>query len=214
MADFKSKKLNMDIFFKEIGEKIKEAVKNDFPIMRKKFENEKPYAAVFHTDSDCITLSLIVNTYESLEKTDTKYAKNGDDETTKWFPDEWGYWSDWNGSGLVKISEELYEKYSSITPGYTPGLTVDQKKALFNQGMILHEESRFTELFFETVTSTFLELIQSNVFDFDAEEITYFISMSDDDRVEEIENNSAKVLNSKKVYKKFLNRFDGVELEN
>jgi hypothetical protein len=56
------------------------------------------------------------------------------------------------------------------------------------------------------VTSVFLELIQANVFGFDPDEVTYFISISDDDRAEEIENNSAKVLNSKKVYEEFLKR--------
>jgi len=199
----------METFFKEIKEKIIEAVKNDFPKMRKKLKKKSPYAVAFVTDSDCVTLWLGVNTYEYLKKTDAKYAKDGDDDATKWFPDEWGY-SDSDDSGLVKISAELSEKMSSIyrqVRNQAPDLTHDQKVALIG-------EYRFTELFFETVTSAFQELIQSNVFGFNLDEVTYFISMSDDDRAEEIENNSAKVLNSKKVYKEFLKRFDDIELEN
>lgn len=36
----------------------------------------------------------------------------------------------------------------------------------------------------------------------------YYISMSDDEKIYEIENDSAKVLNSKKLYTQFLRRND------
>ena len=215
-------KINLEIFFKEIGEKIVEAVKNDFPMMRKEFKKEKPYAVAFETDSDCITLSLIVNTYEFLKKTDPRYVKKGYSEA-KWSPGEWGYSTDWKGSGLVEISAELSKKMSSISDqvaNQVPDLIETLRKQAaagedttqaWTQYVALIEEYRFTELFFETVTAAFLELIQTNVFGFDPDEVTYFISMSDDDRAEEIENNSAKVLNSEKVYEEFLKRFDGIE---
>jgi hypothetical protein len=216
-------KENLEKFFKEIKEKIIEAVKDEFPKMRKEFANEKPYAIAFETDSDCVTLSLIVNTYEFLEKKDTEYAKlfeDDYDDSTKWFPGDWGYW-DGNNSGLVKIADELFEKVSSIwnqvhnqNPHLNPrpDLTDDQIVALHEQTGPIIGEYRFFELFFETVTSVFLELIQSGIFGFNPDEVTYFITMSDDDRAEEIENNSAKVLNSEKVYKEFLKRCEGVEL--
>jgi hypothetical protein len=203
--------INLEIFFKEIGEKIKEGIKNHYPIMRKRFENEKPYAVVFETDSECMTLSLIVNTYEHLEKTDAKYG-HGDGDTTKWFPGEWGYWDDPINSGLSEISDELYKKLKSIwdiAHGQVKKQALDiTNEQEFELAEPLIEEYRFTEHFLETVTVVFLELIQSNVFCFDTDEVTYFISMSDDDRAEEIENNSARVLNSKAVYEKFLKRFD------
>ena len=60
--------------------------------------------------------------------------------------------------------------------------------------------------FFEAVTSAFQRLIQLKVFGQDLEEVTYFISISDDERTYEIENFSAKLLNSENIYKKFLER--------
>jgi hypothetical protein len=137
---------NLEIFFKEIGEKIKESVKNDFPKMRKEFENENPYAVAFETDSDCITLSLLLNTYECLEKRDAYYAKlfaeEGHDDTSKWFPGEWGY-SDGNDSGLVKLCDELYEKVSSIwtqVDEQAPHLKPTQNLT-HNQLVALHEQA-------------------------------------------------------------------------
>ena len=91
------------------------------------------------------------------------------------------------------ISDELYKKRNSMY-----GLP------FFSRAI---KEYRFTRLFLETVTSVFKELIQSNVFGFEPDEVTYFITMSDDNRTKKIENNSAKALNSKKVYKEFLKRY-------
>ncbi|MCL2156855.1 MAG: DUF4303 domain-containing protein [Methanobrevibacter sp.] len=198
----------METFFQEVKEKIIEAVTNQFPKMREEFEDEKPYAVAFETDSDCITLWLGVNTHEFLKKKDAKYGNEGYDPNTKWNPSEWGY-SD-GDSQLARLSDELYENKSSIydqiskqNPNQTPDETYEQFVALI-------EESRLTELFFETVTAAFQELIEANVFGFNHDEVTYFITMSDDNRAEEIENNSAKKLNSKKIYEEFLNRYKGV----
>ena len=193
-------KINLETFFKEIGEKIKEAVKNDFPIMRKEFGNEKPYAVAFVTDSDFTTLLLWINTCEFLEKADAEYAEDGDDYTTKWNPDEWGYLDE--SSQFVKISDELYDKKISLID-YIESQSDNLSYAQLGN---LIEDSGFPRLFLETVTLVFQELINSNVFGFNNEEITYFITMNDDKRAVEIENNSAKAFNSQKVYEEFLKR--------
>ena len=207
-------KIDLENFFKKIGEKIKEGVKNHYPIMQKRFENEKPYVIAFETDSDCMTLSFMVNTYEYLEKKDAEYAKKGYGET-KWITADWGYWDDAINSGMQEISDELYKKLSSIwdqvhdqVRKQSPDLSKEQE---YEQAEPLIEEYKFTELFLQMVTSVFLELIQSNVFGFDSDEVIYYITMSDDDRADEIENNSAKVLNSKKVYEEFLRHFESIE---
>ena len=191
---------NLEMFFKEIKRKIIEAVKNDFPEIRKKTGKEKPYAAAFVTDSDYVTLRLGVNTYEFLEKADAKYTEVGDDYTTKWNPDEWGYTD--GDSQIARIGVELSNEMGSIInqiKSQTDNLSYDQFQNLI-------EESGFPGLFLETVTSAFQELIQANVFGFNHEEITYFITMTDDEKAEEIENNSARVLNSNKLYEEFLKR--------
>jgi hypothetical protein len=196
----------METFFKEIKEKIIEAVKKDFPKIKEEFGNEKPYVVAFETDHDYITLWLGVNTHEYLEKRDAYYAElfaekdYVEDDNTKWNPSEWGY-SDGNGH-LAKISVELSDKMGSITDH----IMSQEDNLSFDEFSNRIEDSGFPRLFIETVTSAFQELIQANVFGFDSDEITYFISMGDDDRAEEIENNSAKILNSKKVYEEFLKR--------
>ena len=194
----------MEFFFNEIKKRIKEAVEKEFPRIKKELGKEKVYAVAFVTDSDCVTLWLGVNTYEFLEKKDAEYAAKGYGET-KWFPSEWGY-SDGN-SQISRIGVELSEKMGSVISHIKSHADNLSYKQLYD----LIENSGFSKLFIETVTSAFLELIQSNVFGFNPDEVTYFISMSDDNRTVEIENNSANVLNSQKVYKEFKKRFEGIE---
>ena len=100
----------------------------------KEFANEKPYAVAFTTDSDCITLSLVLNTYEYLEK--TGLAKDD-----KWYPDEWGY--SVGSYQFDNIAQELYQKYSSLFDQITnqnPDLT-------FEEVGDLYAEYHFKELF-------------------------------------------------------------------
>lgn len=187
-------------FFKNLEHNIEQAVKKDMKKILKETGNEKIYAVALVTDSDCITLYLAVNTYEFMEKHDKEYLidmdlseediknlKEGSASLTQWLPDEWGY-SDDDNSELAKISELLYENSESDE--------YDDEE---------YEENQ--KLFFETVTSAFKHLIEEKVFGEYSEKITYFISMSDDDRAEAIENNSAKLLNSPNIYETFLNRY-------
>lgn len=188
----------MEAFFRELANQIEEGVKKAVKEILKETGGEKIYAAALVTDSDCITLYLALNTYEYMKKRDEKYiemlqddlseekiknVREGRDSLTKWIPDEWGY-SDGRDSELVKISELLYAKEESDPEEY----------------------EKHIDLFFETVTSAFKNLIELKIFGEDSEKITYFISMSDDERTPEIENYSAKLLNSENVYKDFLNR--------
>lgn len=189
----------MNLFFKNLKYKIEQAVKKDMQKILKETGNEKIYAVALVTDSDCITLYLAVNTYEFMEKNDKEYSidmdlseediknlKEGSASLTQWIPDEWGY-SDDNNSELVKISKLLYENIESED--------FDDEE---------YEENQ--KLFLETVTSAFKHLIEEKVFGKYSEQITYFISMSDDDRAEEIENDSARLLNPSNIYETFLNR--------
>ena len=58
----------MEAFFKEIGMKIREAVKEDVKKILKEVGDEQIYAAALVTDSDCITLYVALNTYEYMKK--------------------------------------------------------------------------------------------------------------------------------------------------
>lgn len=188
----------MQTFFKDIANRIEEAVKKDVKGILKEIGEEKVYGIALVTDSDCITLYLALNTYENMKKRDAKYiemfhdnlpneqirnVKDGKTSFVKWVPDEWGY-SDGQNSELSKISGLLYDKEESNSDEY----------------------AKHNDLFFEAVASAFKNLIEANVFGENMEGVTYFISMTDDDRAIAIENASAKLLNPENVYNDFLNR--------
>ncbi len=188
----------MKQFFEKISSEIVEAVKNDAKKILKKVRKEQIYAAALVTDSDCITLYLAVNTYEKMREKDLKYLKEfGDDldeeevegikngtlSMTKWIPDEWAY-SDGKGSKLNNVSKQLYAKEEENSAVYAYNIA----------------------LFLEAVTDAWKTLIKDKVFGEKTDDITYFISMNDDDRTEAIENHSASQLNRKEIYEAFLKR--------
>lgn len=185
----------MELFFKELGEKIEQAVEKDVKKILKKIGKEKIYSVALVTDSDCITLFLAINTYEYMKKEDARNLKENSDwyskeeiekikdgsiSLSKWIPDEWGY-SDGKHSELNKVSKLLFEKEAADSEEY----------------------AKHKDLFFETVTSAFKHLIEAKVFGENSDEITYFISMSDDERTPDLQDYSAKLLNSESVYEKF-----------
>ena len=190
----------MKQFFEKISLEIVEAVKKDAKKILKEVRNEQIYAAALVTDSDCITLYLAVNTYEQMREKDLKYLKlfgddldeeeieginNGTLSMTKWIPDEWAY-SDGKESKLNNVSKQLYAKEEENSAVYA------ENKALF----------------LEAVTDAWKTLTKDKVFGEKMEDITYFVSMNDDNRTEAIENYSASQLNRKEIYEAFLKRYE------
>ena len=102
---------------------------------------------------------------------------DGSDEC-RWHPDEWGY-SDGHGSELVKLSAMLWENYSNF-PGEA--------------------------FFFNALISAMKRLKESCHLKERADEITFFVSISDDERAENLEDLSAKQLNPPALASAFLNR--------
>ena len=195
----------MELFFKNLANSIEQAVKKDIEKILKEVGNERIYSVALVTDSDCITLYMAINTYEYMQKKDEQYKSNKQymkmlkkslskekmksilDSTvslTKWIPDEWGY-STGKGSNLVDISKILCEKEEALST---------------------EERLQYRELFFEYVTFALKNLIELDIFGSNSEEITFFISVSDDENLTEIENYSAKLLNSSRLYEQFLKR--------
>ena len=204
----------MKDFFEGLIPKIQEAVINDFQDIQKQVGSEKIYAAVLATDSDCITLGLWVNTIEQMEKKDIEYGyndfdaylksferynlsdekmekiKNGPPPTTKWTPDEWAY-SSTKAGGTVDISKLLFDKNRTLYDEAN-GSATDE----------IYDE--FYSLFIETATTAFRNLVQANAFGLVPEDVTYFLYMTDDDRVNDIVKDSANVLNATRVCEEFL----------
>ena len=100
------------------------------------------------------------------------------DDESKWHPDEWGY-SDGHGSELVKLSKSLWENHATL-PGEA--------------------------FFFSAMISAMAQVKGSGIFGEGTEEITFFISISDDEDAENLEDASAMTLNNPELAAAFLNR--------
>ena len=100
------------------------------------------------------------------------------DDECKWHPDEWGY-SDGHDSELVKLSKSLWENHNTL-PGEA--------------------------FFFSAMVSAMAQVKDSEILGEHSEEITWFISISDDDDAENLEDSSAMTLNSPELAAVFLNR--------
>ncbi|WP_304647624.1 DUF4303 domain-containing protein, partial [uncultured Duncaniella sp.] len=92
--------------------------------------------------------------------------------------DEWGY-SDGHDSELVKLSKTLWENHNTL-PGEA--------------------------FFFSAMISAMAQVKDSGIFGEGTEEITFFISISDDEDAENLEDASAMTLNSPELAAAFLNR--------
>lgn len=100
------------------------------------------------------------------------------DDACKWHPDEWGY-SDGHGSELVKLSRLLWENHNNF-PGEA--------------------------FFIDALITAMKQLKETGIFGERTDEITFFVSMSDDEEAENLEDFSAKQLNSFELADEFLNR--------
>ena len=100
------------------------------------------------------------------------------DDECKWHPDEWGY-SDGHDSELVKLSKSLWENHNTL-PGEA--------------------------FFFSAMISAMKQVKDSRIFGVRTDEITLFISISDDEDTENLEDSSAMTLNSPELATAFLNR--------
>ena len=195
----------MEPFFLDLQPAIEKAVLHEMEKIRMEIGNEHIYSAALVTDSDCITLFLAVNTEEALARRDeadrtperlaelrkywseelVRQVADGSFSLNRYIPDEWGY-SDGTDSELNQTSRQLYDLEASFS---------DTDDDAYDD---VHEQ--FQEQFLETVTLVFEALRAEGVFD---PETFCFIWMSDDDQTPDIENDSARRLNTPEQYEQF-----------
>jgi len=174
----------VDQFYKDLVEKIRDAAEKDIQKIMGETGGEKIYAAALVTDSDCVTLFLAVNTLEYLKD------NGGLESEDRWLPDEWGY-SDENDSELSKLSRLLFE----------------HDRAISSDGYTDEEWEQNRRQFFEAAVAAFVRLKAENVFGERTKEVTCFVSISDDDRAEDVENWSAQLLNTPELASAFVDRY-------
>lgn len=191
----------MEQFFLDLQPAIENAVRHAMEKIRLEIGKERIYSAALVTDSDCVTLFLAVNTEEALARRDesdrtperlaelreywseelVSRVANGSFSLNRYVPDEWDY-SDGTDSELNQVSRRLCE----------------QEEALSDTDDDAYDE--FREQFLETVALAFETLRTEGVF---GSEIICFISMSDDELAMEIEDDSARRLNTSEQYEQF-----------
>lgn len=191
----------MEQFFLDLQPAIENAVRHAMEKIRLEIGKERIYSAALVTDSDCVTLFLAVNTEEALARRDesdrtperlaelreywseelVSRVADGSFSLNRYVPDEWDY-SDGTDSELNQVSRRLCE----------------QEEALSDTDDDAYDE--FREQFLETVALAFETLRTEGVF---GSEIICFISMSDDDLAAEIEDDSARRLNTSEQYEQF-----------
>lgn len=109
---------------------------------------------------------------------------DGASKSTKWIPSEWAYGNNsLNNSVINTVNVSLCKARETL----------------------VGDESDFRKRIQEIMISSLLEL--KKIYDTKNEDVTYFISMSDDVSMKKVERESAKILNSKDVFNSFIKDF-------
>ncbi|WP_261822112.1 DUF4303 domain-containing protein [Pragia fontium] len=181
----------MKDFFDRLEKELISTIRVDFNKLTELIKGECLYAVSLVTDSCFDSIYLGLSTEESLLRKIDKYQEKREvsekmKSYLRWTPAEWGYDnSDIPNSLLPKVSNILRDKKMEVT-------------------------SEFESMFYEVLEKVMRTLYQDGLFSNNiiSSQLTLFISISDDDRALEIENDSARILNSLDVYEKFIKRFE------
>lgn len=151
--------------------------------------DEHFYAFALYTDEYAETLESSAN---SIEQYEAKLRKTGETDEMqiagyKWATAEWAYEA-WNADLFTKVYREL-ENYRKTLP--------DSEVAYASYKNSVHE----------CMIAALKRMDENGFFAKGRENITLFISSSDDDEAFDMENQSAKRLNPEQVYTPFLVRY-------
>ncbi|WP_433707373.1 DUF4303 domain-containing protein [Paenibacillus illinoisensis] len=179
----------MDPFLNEFEDKFRAGFLPDLEQTLQEMQHEKVYACAFGTDSDWITLFMAANTEESLARHIARMKEEGlcdseqDEIYYRWACSEYQYGED---THFNHISRLLYAAED-----------------------VQHYKDEMIQIIAKVVSETpdevFARYGQSKA------DITFFISMTDDDEAEELENQSVVLMTESSLASEFLKRYDGLE---
>ncbi|MGG4400973.1 DUF4303 domain-containing protein [Paenibacillus amylolyticus] len=178
----------MDRFLNKFENQFRAGFLSDLEQTLSKVQDEKVYACAFGTDSDWVTLFLAVNTEESLaghisSMNEQELCDSEQDEIYyRWCCSEYQYGED---THFNHISRLLYA-------------TEDVQKY---KDEIIRIIAKVVN---ETADDVFARYGQTKA------DITFFVSLTDDDLAEEIENQSVHHMTLLSLASKFLKRYDGI----
>ena len=146
--------------------------------------NENIYGIGLYTDSSAMTVCLSANSTEELQAildSDSDKSKENQNYYT-WAISEWSYES-YEAELFSELSKEL-----RLSP----------------------DRAQFPEFKSDLINSltNVLKRVKQEVFNRDGDIVTMFVSMTDDDDAESIENVSSKLINSDVIHDLFLQRYE------
>ncbi|WP_025685689.1 DUF4303 domain-containing protein [Paenibacillus maysiensis] len=175
----------MNNFLNEFEQRFRAGFWDDLKSILEEVKNEKVYGCAFGTDSDFVTLFLAVNTEESLVRHITNMKAQGlcnskeDENYYRWGFCEYQYG---DTTHLNHISKFLYATENVF----------DYKDEMIKI---------MAKVVKETDDVLFSQFGQSK------EDIIFFVSMTDDDMAEELENQSVIQMTNAKLVDGFLHRY-------
>lgn len=177
-----------DVDWVNLTERIVAASRISFSDLIDQRRSEGFYAFALYTDGDCYTVLPSAN---SLEKHNEKLSKRGIDDPRnmagyKWSIGEWAYEA-WKDKGFEDICRDLSAaSQSACEAGTFPEFRQQVHSSMVKALAFLDGEGCFGSI---------------------RNEIVIFISSTDVDEAIDMENQSAKVLNSPVIHDGFLKRY-------
>jgi hypothetical protein len=178
----------MGMDWNALQHKICKAARKAFDDLRKAHPEEEFYAYALYTDSGAMTVLGSANSVRGLEKAISQQsdALAATLAYYKWATPEWAY-EGWKSSYFKETSEQIGTSNDRAAfPSFKRNVLVSMTGALKK----LDDEGFFGA-------------------GAEREKVVLFISVTDDDSAESIENESANVLNPKSVFEKFALRYEG-----
>jgi hypothetical protein len=174
----------------QLKNQVYEASKQGFHQLLESHKSEDIYALALYTDSGAMSVSASANSVERYaEKVDADLDdedKTGDNLAYyKWSTSEWAYEAA-DGESFALINKLLREN--------------DEREnfSSFKKGLL----NVMTESLAQLVSEGFFENLYTNRSNY-----VVFVSITDDDDAESVENESAEVINSRPTYDEFLKRY-------
>lgn len=166
---------------------VANAAKKSFARLISTHDNESFYAFSLYTDSSAMTVLAAANSLQKLEqKVSSSSPLTPQDEAYyKWATSEWGY---------EAIDAQQFKEISTALRG-----SQDRK-----------DFSCFKEKLIDCLTKALHCFKESPEFKKNSpvNKVFFFVSVTDDDNFECIENETAKILNNEELYNEFLARYD------
>ncbi|MEK5032405.1 DUF4303 domain-containing protein [Paenibacillus sp. FSL R7-0302] len=176
----------MNAFLTEFEQRIREGFVADLEAILAEVAHEKVYVCAIGTDSDFVTLFLAVNTEQSLARHIADMTSEGlcDDAETELYY-KWG------------ISEFQYGEHSHFN---------HISRFLYAEDNVYQYKDEMVNIIAKVVNETKDDVFTK--YNQTKEDITFFVSMTDDELAEELENESVALMTNPELVPEFMARYD------